>query len=155
MGFATWQQFPDVTVSASAVPVWVCNDSGGGSSVPWSIRFSLAGIQSNGTAAATMRVGLRLNGVVQKIIQVALGTTAKTNRAWFALIDLQQDGPGVVARLDMRVDGVTTPAPAVAWLASPADWSDWSVDVGFSAAVAGSSVTVQSALSTYRQGVGQ
>lgn len=155
MGFATWQQFPGVTVSASAVPVWVCNDSGGASSTPWSIRFSMAGTQSNGTAAATLRVGLRLNGVVQKIISVALGTTAKTNRPWFCFVDLQQDGPGVVARLDLRVDGVAVPAAAVVWIASPADWSDWSADVGFTAAVAGSSVTVQSALSTYRQGVGQ
>ena len=96
-----------------------------------------------------------MNGVVQKAVTVALGTTAKTNRPWFAEVNIQQSGAGAVARLLLHVDGVAAPAGAVVWLQTAPDWADWAIEYGFTAAVAGTSATVRTGCVTVVQGIGQ
>ena len=141
------------TVAASAVTVWIAGRVGGSAATPWRLLFNVAGVVTNGATGANFRLGLRRGGSVVKVASVALGTVAKTDRAWFGEVELMQQGAGVLVNMRLMVDAVTLPQAFAFWIANAADFEMWEVDMGFTAAVAGSSATSKAGFVNYREGV--
>ena len=139
-------------LSGAVGPWWVQSATGGQSSEPWRMQFAAAGVQSNGTTASTMTMGVYVANQLKGSVSVALGTTAKTDRPWWCDLDVQADGADAVARVRLLVHGVTA-AEGVVYMPGVADWSDVSVQAGFAAAVAGSSLRVVSGCARAYKGV--
>ena len=135
--YATDSRVQQLPIGASTGRMWLINATGGGQYEPWAVLFKVYGVQSNGTAASTLSVRLVRDGVAQKTIQIAMGTTAKTNRAWSVECEVMADGLDVVANMRMFVDGLATPVAVVAYLPNSTEWADWSLDMGWTAVVAG------------------